>query len=768
MLRGTGKTQPLLKAAFPFIFGVVIGFTYPVLLPFWFMFSAASLLLFTIFTNSVKSDVIASLVLHSMLIFCGFLLGQSRVQTYYSNPIYKLAQSEEEILFKARISRQNLNNDKRIYYSANIEYISIDGKSHSVKGDINLVFEHPIGLNFGERVSGKGILQPIPPPRNPFDFDAQRYSLQKKIYANLDVISYSIDSSISLPLHQKLILSVRRYISDSIDDYFVPPFNEILKGLTLGNRSGLDYEFTEILRTSGLWHLMSLSGLHLGIAAGFIFLLLSILNIPGQWRWGIAMFCLLILCIIAETRAPMLRALIIFSVFFLSRYFKRYIDPWNLLALSAIIIVLIEPAETVNAGFQLTYAAVAAILALASKWFDFVLEKFPVLRRRKILHYFISLSLASFAATLATAPLLAFHFGGIPLISILGSAIGVPLIALVLILAPLFLLGTIILPPAASLLANSIWLCLFILEYVVKIAAGAGLYYHTPNFGILELILLEITLFLIILSKRQWLWIGFLTANIFIWRGLLEPVKCRLTFFDVGQGNSALIELPFERNILIDTGPGFKNYNTGERIILLHLKRRGIENLDYIILSHDDKDHTAGTEAIMNNIMVDTVLVSEYHNFSSKNAEVQTVSRGDWKKIGGALMVFLNPSVDCGDDNDNSIVLALIFSGSKILFTGDISSHLENELLIGNRLIDSDLLLVSHHGSAYSSTTVFLGAVSPDYSVISAGKDNFYGHPSPEVIMRLFNINSSIHRTDKNGAAIYEISNGKIKKIAWR
>ena len=137
-------------------------------------------------------------------------------------------------------------------------------------------------------------------------------------------------------------------------------------------------------------------------------------------------------------------------------------------------------------------------------------------------------------------------------------------------------------------------------------------------------------------------------------------------------------------------------------------------------------------------------------------------------KKSGLLLTFFNPTNSMDDDNDESLVFEVNYKNRSILFPGDISRRKEYELLLFGELLKSDILQVPHHGSRYSSSLEFLNAVDPEYAVISCGKDNFYGHPAIETLIRLSETGSQIERTDQSGAVIFELSENKIRKINWR
>jgi len=406
------------------------------------------------------------------------------------------------------------------------------------------------------------------------------------------------------------------------------------------------------------------------------------------------------------------------SSIFGSRYLRRYTDPWNLLAFSALTIVIIKPGELFGAGFQLSFAAAIFIMAGMNRM-ENILRKV----KKKYIRNTIALAAVSFAATVGTAPILAYHFGGIPFGSVLWSMIGVPLTGFILLLSPIFIGASFASSLPASILGNALWICLKAFILLVKFSADINFYLWTPDFTFLRVALVYIPLLLFMSGKRHWIWTGLLTANIFIWMSVLKPPSCRLTFLDVGQGNAAVIETPSGKCYLTDAGRSGKNVNSGDHTIIPYLERRGIEEIEVLFLSHNDNDHTGGVDALIRGMKVKQVIVGEGSVFTL-DTPLTFKSAGNWMKTDGLLFLFFNPLCLVKDDNDESLVIKVIYQHESLLFPGDITEKRESRLLRFDGLLNSDILLVPHHGSRYSGSREFLDAVSPEYSIISCGKDN--------------------------------------------
>lgn len=258
------------------------------------------------------------------------------------------------------------------------------------------------------------------------------------------------------------------------------------------------------------------------------------------------------------------------------------------------------------------------------------------------------------------------------------------------------------------------------------------------------------------------------------WQIFAEAKPLQVIFLDVGQGDSILIQKGM-REILIDGGPSGKTElaKLGEHLPYFD------REIEVVIATHPDKDHIAGLVEAARNYKIgkvlatraekDTAVFQEWKNVLDFNkTEIIEAMRGDEISLDGAKLKIIFPDgpVDpsAGDANNKSIVARLDFGGSSFLFTGDIESPAEREILAGGENIDVDFLKIAHHGSKYSSSEAFLDAASPAEAVISVGANNSYGHPTEAVLNALKKRNIQILRTDEGGDIVYDCANNTCQR----
>lgn len=260
-------------------------------------------------------------------------------------------------------------------------------------------------------------------------------------------------------------------------------------------------------------------------------------------------------------------------------------------------------------------------------------------------------------------------------------------------------------------------------------------------------------------------------GNAAIWTALPATAargNLRVTFFDIGQGDAALIETPSGRQVLIDGGPS-------DRILakLSHALGFWDRDLDLVISTHPDADHVAGLADVLGQYRVAAVLetgirrsVPEAAAFdravASHRIPVVFAEAGQLIDFGdGAALAVLNPETSVAGEaiektNDYGIVNRLVYGETEYLFTADATSVVEGRLVIEGFNLASDVLKVGHHGSKHSSSALFLSAVHPQAAVISVGAKNPYGHPTPEALERLQAVRVRVYRTDEQGDVVVE------------
>jgi competence protein ComEC len=267
----------------------------------------------------------------------------------------------------------------------------------------------------------------------------------------------------------------------------------------------------------------------------------------------------------------------------------------------------------------------------------------------------------------------------------------------------------------------------------------------------------------------------------------VAPKNLRIDFLDVGQGDAAVIEFPSGEKFLVDAGPKTFSYDAGEKVVAPFLRRRGISQIDAIVVTHPHSDHVGGVPYLIRNFAVKQVIDASqraqsalYYDYESLIPNIRHVVTAGIQlaAIPNVRLYTLHPidsflDVDSTDGydhlNNTSVVFKLVYGTTSFLFAGDaeipVEEHLDSVYL---SFLKSDVLKAGHHGSSTSSSAEFLANVAPKEVIVSVGKFNKFRHPSPKVIRRFKDLGIHIHRTDEEGAIIFESDGRSIFRVNWR
>jgi competence protein ComEC len=471
------------------------------------------------------------------------------------------------------------------------------------------------------------------------------------------------------------------------------------------------------------------------------------------------------------------------------------------LALAAFLILLFSPPSLFDVSFQLSFLAVLSILYLVPRFLQaFKQDEISLLLRTswmKNISSYIRLSLlVTGVAILGTAPLVALHFNRFAPIGFLTNLFIVPWVGFLIV--PLSLTASIFsfffLPLATLLIAINGFITLILLRVLAFFASLplASFFVSTPT--VFEIFLFYALLFFAVHFRK-----GKKIRSLFA--GLCIVFACdlaywsfkdsfqkdlKLTFIDVGHGDSILVELPKGKKMLIDGGGLYENrFDTGKNVIAPFLWEKKIRRIDTLVLTHPDPDHFKGLNFIASQFSIGQFwdngfeVPSEPHlqlkeTLRQKKIKIQSLHEGSPSQIiHGVEISVLNPPAwnaarrkvqNASELNNSSLVLKLQFKNVSVLLSGDIEKEAEGWMLRKAYPLRADMIKVPHHGSSTSSSPLFLEKVKPAYAIVSVGERNIARLPHPEVLKRYERLGTEIFRTDKHGA-ITVVTDGKEIKV---
>lgn len=592
-------------------------------------------------------------------------------------------------------------------------------------------------------------------------------SQQDKLYCRSDgifLVAYQkgnvvVERCWSVPLVGK-VSQWRHGLLEIIHRTFPRDTVGFAKALLLGDRTDIDYETGTAFKVSGISHVIAVSGLHISILFGLIHIL------TGKRRFLMALIGIPVLFLFAAivgftpsiTRATMMQTLCI-----LASLFDREYDPLTGLGFSGLVMLIWNPLVIASVSFQLSFACMAGILIFAVPIRDWMLKGDFSNRLRSGLAASLSVSLS---AMVFTTPLVAVHFGCVSLIGPVTNICCLWVISFIFYgIMAVCALGAIHLA-AGAFVAKMIALPIRFVLWVSKVLAQFPLaaVYTKSNYIVFWLIFAYVLLgiFLVMKKKPVALFSGLVAAGLALCVGLswLEPMldNYRMTVLDVGQGQAILLQSS-GKTYLVDCGGDYDE--DAADITAETLLSQGISRLDGIIVTHFDRDHTGGLPYLLRRIHTELLLLPYIVDEDGVGQQLADLTQGvaTWVREDLTLSyedtritVFGPEDYDFG--NESSICVLFQPDNCDILITGD-RGFAGEKLLLRRDLPQLDALVVGHHGSKHSTCQELLQDLQPRYALISAGKNNTYGHPAQETLTRLLDMGCIIYRTDEDGTIIY-------------
>lgn len=620
-------------------------------------------------------------------------------------------------------------------------------------------------VDLGDRIKFKTRLREPMKNTNPKLYNFKRNLQSEKVYTTSTIKKHDVFEH---NRNKSLLFEMKNKFRERIIDLFQSGLSKdnsfLMISVILGDPTYLSDKDISSYRTLGLAHVLAVSGLHIGIVAGFSMFLLSNLGIRRKYSTFIVLLMIWSYSFLIGFPVSTLRACLMLSFTLLAKLCVEPYDSINNLFLSMLILLIINPLYIFNLGFQLSYAASLSLLLIT----PYLQELFYPMKI-KVMEYILPI----LSVQLGLAPIQLYYFNEISIFAILSNLLIVPIVSLALVIGFIMVVFSFIFPLVNPILALLLDIILTGEKTITDLFLRLDILSMKLRSPDLWEVLVYYLLLLIVvgiidiskLSKR-------LQKMIVIWSGVfllginILPVLDKslyLEFIDVGQGDSILIRNGID-NYLVDTGGEvLGNFKVGENITLPYLRKHGYDRIRGLFISHFHEDHSKAAPLLIEELKVDNILASYVDEENEICRKIRKLARrvdlleeGNELKLGRGLnVIVLSPNEDMisndYSENNKSLVLLLEYLEYRILLTGDMEKEIENYFIQEKNLKDIDIIKVAHHGSRTSSTEEFLDLINPEIGVISVGRNNLFGHPEDEVIKRYEKLSTKIYRTDEDG-----------------
>ena len=585
----------------------------------------------------------------------------------------------------------------------------------------------------GDKVIIKGVFQKPNSPTTKYLFNYEEYLKRKKIFYLIQ-----IESITRIQKNKNIYYFLKQKIKNRLNN------NAYLYTFILGDKSLVSKEAVRSYQENGISHLFAISGMHITLLSSMIERIIKNF-FQEEKRYKIISLFLIGYLLLVGFSPSVVRGVLFYILFQGNKIYYFYIKKENLFILALSISLLLNPMNIFDIGFEYSYLISYALLKMQNSLTSN--SKIISLLKTSIYSFFVSI------------PITLKNYYQLNFLSIIFNLFYVPFVSIILF--P-FTLVVFIFP-----FLEPLYNCLIILLekssiFLSKISLGKLLWKRVP-FIIYILYFIVIILYLN-KPKKILIYIFITLLSIHFIIPFMDSSDY-MKVLDIGQGDSILIHSN-HKNVLVDTGgvsygeDGTIFYNTTYPI----LKMDGIKKIDYLIITHGDKDHIGEAKTLLDNMKVNKIILNcnELNYLEKEILNKKTIlgEEGTSFQVGDFSFYQLNECMD--NENDSSQVYIVNYKNIyNILLTGDASIKTEKTILQKYDLPEIDILKVGHHGSKTSSSKEFVDTINPKYSVISVGKNNKFGHPNKEVLEVLSS--SEIYRTDEDGSILFMMKNNKIQ-----
>ena len=719
-----------------------------------------------IFTWRKKN--LTSWIIFPIIFFALGALRFSAVDNLPPNDISKFAGQQISLTGIVREESQvkTLPNDlTQVRFVVDAESIKVKGSEQKISGGLILTYYPRAGEEFptariGDKISAGGNLKLLTNYNNPGQIDGvtrmKASGITARMSAGKQGISIEeVDGGLWIKF-LRTVAAIRQHYRESMEGVMPREDAAAIFAMLFGGYAGLNPELVEDFQTTGIVHILSVSGSHMSLLAMATAWLCAVLKFPRGLTFALGLFIIGTYAILSGLLPQVLRSATMGILIFFAKTLDAEAEGARLLTLTALAMLINQPLLLFDVSFQLSFSATAGLMYLSEDLRN-LMERLP--------KFFTEPASMTIAAQLASLPIIIWYFNQISLSSVLANVFVMPLLEIVIIGG---LLGGII--AAVVPIAGKI----FFAGEALIFGAGAELNrvfanlpfsaVQVPTLGIIAGFFYYVALIL----RRPIILLAIIFLLAF---NLFRTGDVEVNFVDVGQGDCAVVITPNRKCLIFDTG-GVRDkvFDVGGRVVVPYLKHKNIREVDKIFLTHVHEDHSGGAGAVIKKLPVSEVITagegkSEYATVFGIAEEylpqVRAGQAGEKFTVDGVeVKILFAPKV--GSGNEISNVYRIRYGGISFLITGDLVKEIEAEILREGIDVSSTVLKVGHHGSATSSSEEFLQAVKPKCAVICVGYGNNFGHPRAEVLERLESLPTKIYRTDRDGLIKFKTDGKKL------
>ena len=709
-----------------------------------------------------------------LLLLLFFLLGFFRAVwqgSHYLSFVPSQAITGQNVLVSGVVSDLPVKLTRSTRFKFNITEFELANYKGPVPKQIRLSWYYSKQLpKPGEKWRFMVRLKPPSGLQNPGGFDYEAWLYQQNIHATGYIRKGEHNKKLEEAGWTSIINRLRYQIKQAVDRSVEPQSAAVLNALAIGYRGDMSPELWKVFINTGTNHLIAISGLHIGLVAGFVWLLLRLLTrvrlfshyLTYRRLLTLSFLAALFYAALAGFTIPTQRALIMLAVVYSGLFFYRQLTLVQSLSLALFVVLMISPVSVLAVGFWLSFMAVAAI-------------GYSISGRLHGRHKVLVWIWPQLVVIIALMPLSFYFFQQSSVIALLANVVAIPLIGMLILPA---LLLALLLMPFFSLLASALlvlvakvlsYLLLFLqslAEFSLSVWVHSAADMPSLLLAMLGLILLFSPYGMPARSLSVLLLLPLLTGK----ASVQDNNAFELHVLDVGQGLSVLVKTQ-NHQLLFDAGGKYSNrFDLGDKVVVPFLRQMGINQLDTLMVSNGDNDHIGGAQMVLDSIPSRQLIGRDIENLAHDDKAL--CKRGQSWRWDGIDFEVLHPThQQYSKRNNYSCVLKISDHNHSVLITADIEKKAEKALLKHQpHNLSARVMLVPHHGSKTSSSIEFLQAVDAETAIYSSGYLNRYRFPRPEIVARYDSLGIKQLNTAKSGhiALLFDQNSPKYQVLRYR
>lgn len=802
MLNTFSKKYPAAMAVFPLSIGILISYYLKInisFLPDWLFLSilvSVGLFIVVLYSRISKGELYLFPYLFLLILFGIFSFQYRYYKTDPDNISAKLKQASGNSIIKGVVTEQPEIKEDRIRVL--VELISVNDSSANgfvLASIYNNKFKEdvPASLTYGDVVELKGKIEPLPLQRNPGEFDYGRYLRLHSVDAVFSAFGFE---NITLaghedknPFHTYVIIPVKQYSIEVIDQNVGGSEGEYLKGLLLGERSNISKEMKENFINAGVAHIIAVSGLNVAYVMLIIWGILLFIPVRQSFKIFITIASLLFYMDLTGNTPSIVRAVIMASIFLIAQLTERKPNSYNIISFAALVILFIDPRQLFDAGFILSFSALLSIVVIYpvfNRWMNSIIWYKNLDGSKNFVKAFkavITLFLGTLAAQAGTLPVTAIMFKKISIVSLVSNLFAIPLSNISLAIGFIMVLVSPLTGWLASVFGavNSmlLYLQISLIEFCAKLDfAFVQTYFVDWMMFIVYYIILVL---LLTVNLRNYMFriavIVLLGMNYTIWKDVSQMTdEAEITYLYTGSANSTLIKMPGGSTVMINAGTSNDKYNSAQRTVIPYLKGSGVDKLDLLVINSLDKNEFRNLLYLVQNFEISKLMLPVHYknivnekgfagNFINTNVEFVTGSKIVNRNGNFRLFIYYD-SLMAG----SSMMTQFLYGDQSFVFSDATTpeENIFNAVYMNTLDLNMQGIRVTGSGTFNTTPAAMIAEINPEYIIIGETVTGRRKVSSEIFAVALNETGYNVLDVGKSGAVIFKTNGDFTRRVDWR